>query len=375
MERSYISHFRPEVDNISGYTPGEQPREAGIIKLNTNENPYPPSPGVSKEMASFDAARLRLYPDPLATAVRAEIAAMTGFSIDSIIAGNGSDDLLTIATRCFTDAVRPMACFDPTYSLYPTLAALQGAKCIQIPLTDDFEVPDDVLKQTEEANLFIIARPNSPTGNLFHKPQIEKICAEFHGIVLIDEAYVDFSRDNCLDFVRTYPNVIVMRTFSKSRSLAGLRFGYAIAHPKIIEGMIKMKDSYNVPMLTQKLALASLWDKAYFDTCIAKVKTDREVLILGLKELNFKVLPSEANFVFAAPPKNAKNYFLDLKRRNILVRYFPTARTCSYVRISVGSIEEISVLLKTTKEILSETGSNNSVGSYVTTGIGRSSER
>ena len=354
MERTYISHFRPEVDNISGYTPGEQPKEPGIIKLNTNESPYPPSPGVSKAMAAFDASNLRLYPDPLATVIRAEIAVMTGFSIDNIFAGNGSDELLTIVTRCFADARRPMACFEPTYSLYPTLAALQGAECIRIPLTEDFGIPDDVLKQAEEANIFMIARPNAPTSNLFPKNQMEKICADFHGIVLIDEAYVDFSSDNCLDFVRTYPNVIVMRTFSKSRSLAGLRFGYAVAHPKIIEGMIKMKDSYNIPMLTQKLALASLWDKAYFDDCVAKIKTNREVLVFGLKELNFKVLPSETNFVFAAPPKNAKNYFLDLKRRNILVRYFPTARTCSYVRITVGSIEEISVLLKTTREILSE---------------------
>ncbi len=354
MDRSYTSHFRPEIDNMAGYTPGEQPKEPNIIKLNTNESPYPPAPGVAKALACFDAAKLRLYPDPLCTAVRAEIAVMTGYSPENIIAANGSDELLTIITRCFTDAMRPMVCFDPSYSLYPTLAALQGAKCLRIPLTDDFEVPEDVLKQAEEANLFIIARPNAPTGNLFPKSRMEKICADFHGIVVIDEAYVDFSRDNCMDFVKNYPNVIVMRTFSKSRSLAGLRFGYAVAHPKIIEGMVKMKDSYNVPTLTQKLALASLWEKSYFDTCIARVKTNREVLSIGLKELNFNVLPSEANFVFAAPPKNAKNFFLDLKRRNILVRYFPTARTCSYVRITVGSIEEISVLLKTTKEILSE---------------------
>ncbi len=339
---------------MAGYAPGEQPKEPNIIKLNTNENPYPPAPGVAKALAAFDSSRLRLYPDPLCAAVRAGIAVMTGYSPDNIIAGNGSDDLLTIITSCFTDAVRPMVCFEPTYSLYPTLAALQGAKCVQIPLTDSFDIPEDTLRQAEEANLFIIARPNAPTGNIFPKSVMEKICAEFHGIVVIDEAYADFSRDNCMDFVKNYPNVIVMRTFSKSRSLAGLRFGYAVAHPKIIEGMVKMKDSYNVPMLTQKLALAALWEKSYFDTCIARVKTNREVLSIGLKELNFNVLPSEANFVFAAPPKNAKNYFLDLKRRNILVRYFPTARTCSYVRITVGSIEEISALLTITKEILSE---------------------
>ncbi len=348
---AYVSYFRPEIDNMTGYTPGEQPK-VPVIKLNTNENPYPPSPEVKKTLASFAYDRLRLYPDPLALEVRAEIAAMTGFSVDNIIAGNGSDDILTIVTRCFCDVRRPMVCFEPTYSLYPTLAGLQGAPCIRIQLTEDFEIPEDALSQARSANLFMIARPNAPTGNLFPKEKIEEICASFNGVVLIDEAYADFARNNCLDFVRKYPNVIVSRTFSKSRSLAGLRFGFAIAHEKIIEGMMKMKDSYNVPMLTQKLALASLWDRAYFENGVAKVKMTREALTLSLRELGFKVIPSETNFVFAAPPTDAKNYFLDLKRRNILVRYFPAARTCAYVRITIGTPEEMTELLKVTRELL-----------------------
>ena len=349
---SYVSYFRPEIDSMTGYTPREQPKGVPVIKLNTNENPYPPSPGVKKTLASFQYEKLRLYPDPLALEVRAEIAAMTGFSVNNIIAGNGSDDILTIATRCFSDARRPMACFEPSYSLYPTLAGLQGTPCIRIQLTEDFEIPDDTLQQARNANLFIIARPNAPTGNLFPKAKMEEICAKFNGIVLIDEAYADFSRDNCLDFVRKYPNVIISRTFSKSRSLAGLRFGFAVAHEKIIDGMMKMKDSYNVPMLTQKLALASLWDRSYFDTCVAKVKTTREALTLALRDLGFKVINSDTNFVFAAPPIDAKNYFLDLKRRNILVRYFPAARTCSFVRITIGTPEEMTELLKVTRELI-----------------------
>ena len=351
---AYISYFRPEIDNMTGYTPGDQPKGAPVIKLNTNENPYPPSPGVKKALAAFPYEKLRLYPDPLALEVRAEIAAMTGFSVGNIIAGNGSDDILTITTRCFTDAHRPMACFDPTYSLYPTLAGLQGARCIRIPLGTEFEMPSDALEKARNANLFIIARPNAPTGNLFPKEKMEEICANFNGIVLIDEAYADFSRDNCLDFVKKYPNVIVSRTFSKSRNLAGLRFGFAVAHEKIIDGMLKMKDSYNVPMLTQKLALASLWDRSYFESCVAKVKTTREALTIALRGLGFKVIDSDTNFVFAAPPIEAKNYFLDLKRQNILVRYFPAARTCSYVRITIGTPEEMTELLKVTKELIAE---------------------
>ena len=351
---NYISYFRPGIDAMEGYTPGEQPKTADIIKLNTNESPFPPSPGVKQALLEFDSARLRRYPDPVSSTLRTEIAAMYGCKPENIIAGNGSDDLLTILTRCFTDEQRAMACFDPSYSLYPTLAELQGAQCIAIPLTGDFDIPDDVLERAAGANLFFIARPNAPTGNLFAKEKIEKICAGFRGIVVIDEAYADFSRNNCMDLVKKYQNTVITRTFSKSRSLAGLRFAFAVAHPKIIEGMMKMKDSYNVSMLTQTLALASLRDVSYFEQCVAKIKANRAELEKGLKALSFEILPSETNFLFAKPPENAKNYFLSLKLRNILVRYFPMERTCKFVRITVGTAEENAALLKATEEILSQ---------------------
>lgn len=352
LMESYVSHFRPDIDRISGYVPGEQPKENGIIKLNTNESPYPPAPGVEKILREFDSAKLRLYPDPVSQDLRAEISANCGVSIENVIAGNGSDDILTIITRCFADATRPIACFHPSYSLYPTLAELQGAPCVKINLTENFDIPDDVLKQAAGANIFMIARPNAPTGNLFAMEKMEKICAEFNGIVLIDEAYADFSKDNCIGFVKRFPNVIICRTFSKSRSLAGLRFGYAIAHEKVIEGMMKMKDSYNVSMLTQKLALASLWDKRYFEDAVVKIKASREALMLGLTEQKFSVVPSETNFVFAAPPdRNGKRYFLELKRHNILVRYFPDCRTCEYVRITIGLPGDMAGLLSITKGI------------------------
>ena len=353
MSGEYISYFRPGIDAMEGYTPGEQPKSTDVIKLNTNENPFPPSPGVRQALLDFETGRLRRYPDPIASALLKEFAEMNGYGPENIIAGNGSDDLLTILTRCFTDESRAMACFDPSYSLYPTLAKLQGARCIQIPLTDDFDLPDNALEQAAGANLFFIARPNAPTGNSFAKAKIEAICAGFKGIVVIDEAYADFSRNTCMDFVKKYSNVVISRTFSKSRSLAGLRFAFAVAHPKIIEGMMKMKDSYNVAMLTQTLAMASLLDMPYFEKCVAEIKANRAALAAGLKALGFEILPSETNFLFVRPPKNAKKYFEDLKLQNIVVRYFPMERTCNYVRITVGSAEENAALLKATEEILS----------------------
>ena len=349
---TYISYFRPGIDAMEGYTPGEQPKTAEIIKLNTNESPFPPSPGVKQALLDFDPGRLRRYPDPVSSRLREEIAALSGYEPENIITGNGSDDLLTILTRCFSDGQRAMACFDPSYSLYPTLAKLQGTQCITVPLTEDFDIPDDVLKQAEGANLFFIARPNAPTGNLFLKEKMRKICAGFKGIVVIDEAYADFSCDNCMEFVKEYPNVVITRTFSKSRSLAGLRFAFAVAHPKIIEGMMKMKDSYNVSMLTQSLALASLRDSDYFDRCVTQIKENRAALAEALQTQGFEILPSETNFLFVRPPKNAKKFFQDLKNRNILVRYFPLARTRDFVRITVGSEAENSALLRAAKEIL-----------------------
>ncbi len=352
---AYRSYFRPEIDAMEGYTPGEQPKGTDILKLNTNESPYPPAPGVQKMFRDFDCGRLRLYPDPMATEVRSEIAAMFGLSYENVIARNGSDDILNIAIRCFCDGSRPVAFLDPTYSLYITLAALQGAESIRIPLnTADFSLPDDLLAQVERANLLILTRPNAPTGNNFPRLVMEKICSGFNGVVLIDEAYADFASDNCADFVKRHSNVIVARTFSKSRCLAGLRFGYAIACRELIDGMMKMKDSYNISMLSQRLALASLWDKSYFSECIAKIKLAREMLFLGLMDLGFHVVESETNFLFASPPDgDALTYFRKLRENNVIVRYFPGPVTGKYVRISIGTEEQVSRLFKLTKSLYS----------------------
>lgn len=351
---SYVSYFRPEIDEMEGYTPGEQPKVPGIIKLNTNENPYPPAPGVFERLKGGDMTRLRLYPDPVGSELRGVIASLHGLDEANVIAGNGSDDILTITARSFSDKTRAIACPDPTYSLYPVLAQLQGAPCLRIPLDDGFALPKDFAEKAKGASIVMLARPNAPTGNSFPKEDVERLCATFKGIVFIDEAYVDFANDDCVDFVKRFSNVIVSRTFSKSRSLAGLRFGYALANAKIIEGMMKVKDSYNVNYLTQLLALASLKDPAYLASTVAKVKASREKLAVSLKALGFSIVPSQTNFLFVSPPSgDGKAYFQALRESKILVRYFPSPATCAYVRITIGTDAQMDALLSATKDWLS----------------------
>ena len=351
----YISYFRKDIDGMEGYAPGEQLNIPELIKLNTNENPFPPCPGVFQALASIDPARLRLYPNPTSDPVRDEIAKMFGLTRDNVIACNGSDDTLSITVRCFSSATLPIACLRPSYTLYPTLAALHGAPVKYIDLADDFGMPDDILDQLKGTNLFLIARPNAPTGNSFPRELMEKICANYRGMVLIDEAYADFAADNCADFVNRFPNVIVSRTFSKSRSLAGLRFGFALAHRRTIEGMMKMKDSYNVSYLTQMLAIAALRDTDYFTDCVDKIRMARELLLTGLLDLGFEVVPSETNFLFAAPPDgDGERCFRELRARNILVRYFPYPRTKRYVRISIGTSNQVVKLWAVLSELYGE---------------------
>lgn len=345
-----MSYFRPEIDKMSGYVPGEQPKGRVLVKLNTNENPYPPSPKVKEALTNFDYKRLRLYPDPIGSKLRKEIAELYDFSPDNIILGNGSDDILTMAVRSFAGSGDTIAYVDPTYSLYHVLADIQGVKCIEIALNDDFSLPGDLAEKAEGAKLFLIPRPNAPTGNSFPMEAMDELCENFDGIVLIDEAYADFAQDNCISLAMKYSNVVVSRTFSKSMSLAGVRFGYAIAQSEIISGMMKVKDSYNVNFLTQELALAALKDQDYLKATVAKIIVSREKLTIGLTNMGFEVLPSESNFVFASPPDSAEKFFDYLRSNDILVRYFPGERTGEYVRITVGTEEEVNILLDTCRK-------------------------
>ncbi len=343
------SYFRKNIDEMDGYTPGEQPRDMKYVKLNTNENPYPPSPAVMKALKSLDAGRLRLYPDPLACELRKTIADIFGLKSESIIVGNGSDDILTITTRAFAGEKDSIACFEPSYSLYPVLAELQGCRCIKIPLgyDGDFYIPSDSAKKANGAKLFYIARPNAPTGTLFPIGEIRKICRNFKGIVFVDEAYADFADDNCVGLLEEFPNLIVGRTMSKSYSLAGLRLGFALASGKIIEGMMKVKDSYNVGMPVQVLATAALKDRKYFNETREKICRTRRYLVKSLLEKGFEVCGSQSNFVFAAPPdKDGEGVYRRLKKNGVLVRYFKGPVTGRYVRITVGTDKEIRILLR-----------------------------
>jgi len=254
--------------------------------------------------------------------------------------------MLTIAFRAFADAQRSVAFLDPTYSLYPVLADLQSCKYIQIPLNNDFSIKADLLEKAAPANMLIITRPNAPTGNCIPLSEMRRVCAEFDGIVLIDEAYADFSADNCIDFVNEFSNVIVSRTISKSYSLAGLRLGYAVAAPEIITGMMKVKDSYNVNMLTQLLAEAAIKDQEYLKNTVAKIKVSRTKLSNELKSLGFEVVDSQSNFIFASPPDgDGEKLFNALRGQNIIIRYFPGEKTGKYIRITIGAEEQLQGLV------------------------------
>lgn len=352
-----VPKVRASISAMSGYVPGEQPKWTKIIKLNTNENPYPPTPKLADALASCDLSRLRLYPDPVAQALREEIAVFHGVSASQVLAANGSDDVLTIVSRCFIDEKHPIAFPVPTYSLYKTLAELQCAPMLTVPLEkeNNFALPADFPEKIRGASLLILARPNAPTGNAYPLPQIEHICANFEGAVLIDEAYADFSADNCASLVRKYPNVMFSRTFSKSRSLAGIRFGYIVAHPDLITELMKAKDSYNVNALTQLLALTSFRDTAYLAETTSKVKATREEYKGKFEQLGFRVIPSQTNFLFASPPrKNGKAFFEFLRTKQILVRYFPGEMTGEFVRITIGTPEEMAFLFACAGEFCAE---------------------
>ncbi len=347
------SYFRSEVDAMEGYVPGEQPKIENLCKLNTNENAFPPSPRLQRVLAQFDWERLRRYPDPQADALRDRIAREFGVERANVIAGNGSDDILTMVFRCFTSPELPVACLYPTYSLYPVLAEMQGANVIEIPLTgENFALPDDLPEQGKGANLLIITRPNAPTGNSFPLEAMREICRKFDGVVLFDEAYADFADDNCMGLVKEFDNVIVSRTFSKSYSLAGLRLGFAVGNKTLIEGMFKVKDSYNLDRMTQELGLAAFDDQQYRKECGDKIRATRKQFTSDLESLGFQVVPSQTNFVFAAPPdKDGERCFRELRDRAILVRYFKGPATGTFVRITIGTPEEMARVTTALREI------------------------
>lgn len=350
-----MGYFRDNVERVAGYTPGFQPRAADVVKLNTNENPYPPSPAVMKALAGIGPEQLRRYPDPAGNAFREAAARIHGVVPENIMCCNGGDDLLSIAIRAFCEDGRPLAYPVPTYTLYPVLANLEDCPVIEVPFDEQFNLPPDLVKSG--ASLTIVCNPNAPSGTCVPVEELASLADELTGVLLIDEAYVDFADRDCIGLIREFDNVILLRSLSKGYSLAGLRFGYAIADAALIAGLMKVKDSYNVDAVAIALATAAIEDQAYFKANVERVRADRAVLAERLIALGFKVLNSSTNFVLAhvgakdLSPSTAAQIHEELARRNIYVRYFNVPGLDDKLRISVGTKEQNDKLLAALKEI------------------------
>ena len=334
---------------LTPYTPGEQPKDRSVIKLNTNENPYLPSPLVEKVLASFDLDRLRRYPDPVFTELREKIAARDGTVPARVFVGNGSDEVLTLAARAFVDDGEAIGSFDPSYSLYKTLAAIRNVPFAPSPLAPDFTWAPPVTRAGDApVALFLLTNPNAPTSVRYPREQVADFAKSFPGVVLVDEAYADFADDTCMPLAAAADNVnvVVMRTLSKSFSLAGLRLGYCVGPEDLIEALYKVKDSYNVDALAQAVALAALADLPWMRRNAAKVQKTRDATADELRRRGWDVPPSQANFLFAKPAhRPAAEIFEALRARNIFVRYFPGPRTGDRLRISVGTDADMDTLL------------------------------
>jgi histidinol-phosphate aminotransferase len=342
--------IRPLVRELHPYVPGEQPKIKGLIKLNTNENPYPPAPAVLRAIRSAVDGRLRLYPNPTAQRLREKLAKFHNCSQENVFVGNGSDEVLSLAVRAFVEPSdgKPnsrsiVQFFTPSYSLYPVLASIHGAATNPIPLRKDFSLPTgkELRGWDKRAALTLITTPNAPSGRGYTRSQLEEICKTQQGVVLLDEAYVDFGRENALDMALKYSHVLVARTFSKAYSLCGLRVGYCIGAPELIEALDKIRDSYNVNALGQLAAEATLDNLAYYRKNFARIIATRSRLTDQLAKLGFNVLPSETNFILAQPPGLPAQVWLEkLRDRKILVRWFRAPEVSDYLRVTIGTAQE-----------------------------------
>ena len=366
--------IRANVRRVVPYLPGEQPAIRGLVKLNTNENPYPPSKKVLDAVRSAVDGRLRLYPNATAQSLREKLARLHGCAPDNIIVGNGSDELLAMATRAFVEpacatglggrstrrvgSTGLVQYFVPSYSLYPVLADIHDAAKNGVPLKADYALPTvGELRRGRAWNfraaLTLITTPNAPSGRGYTVAELESICRAQQGVVILDEAYVDFASENALRLALKYPHVIVARTFSKSYSLCFLRVGYFVGHAVLIAALHNIRDSYNVNGLGQVAALATLNDLPYHRKSIRRVIATRERLARRLAALGFEVLPSQTNFLMVKPPRySAKTWLALLRERRILVRWFRGAQVRRHLRISVGTDAEADALLKAVHEIL-----------------------
>jgi len=336
---------RLDLKDVEGYVPGEQPQMARLVKLNTNENPYPPSPLVKETFDKFSVESLRLYPDPMMTELRKTASDVYGVAADWIIGGNGSDEILSMLLRCAVSPKEKVWTVYPTYSLYPILVRIAGGEPASMDLKDDGALPAGLADVP--GRLLLLANPNPPLGTVYSLQEIEQLCLAQNKIIAVDEAYADFAGVSAISLLEKYENLVVIRTFSKSYSLAGVRLGLAFCRGEIRDAMLKVKDSYNVNRLTQALGIAALKDQACLRQNVAKIVKTRKRLTESLEELGFTVFPSGGNFVFAKPPgRNAREVFEKLRSQGVLVRYFPVRRLDDGLRITVGTEPEIERLLE-----------------------------
>jgi histidinol-phosphate aminotransferase len=347
-----MSYFRQNIEATEGYTPGEQPTDPSVIKLNTNENPYPPSPQVMEAVRAITPEQLRRYPHPLANPFRDQAAKVFGLSRDMIICGNGMDDILNMTVRAFSGPEAALVFPTPTYTLYAVLANIQASVVKQVPWGPDYKLPFEALVQAR-GRVTYLANPNAPTGTLVPIDEVARLADALDGVLCIDEAYVDFADRTCLELAKTRPNVLVMRTLSKGYSLAGLRFGFAMGDARLISGLMKVKDSYNADAIAIAAATAAIADQEYYQQTRRKVIQERQRLADGLAKVGMPALPSQSNFLFAkAARRTAGELYESLKARGILVRYFNSPGINDRLRITVGTPEQNNALLAALRELI-----------------------
>jgi histidinol-phosphate aminotransferase len=344
-----MSFFRPEIEAAAGYVPGEQPQDGEFIKLNTNENPYPPSAEVGRAIEAT-IRRLRKYPDPMAGEFRRRAAQLHGVEPDWILCGNGSDDILTIITRTLVGQGQLLRLPYPSYILYKTLADLQGALSEEVRFNADWSLPPEFARAGDDLRLVFLANPNSPSGTMVPPQRVLEIAEQLPCPLLVDEAYVDFADTNCMSLVAKCEKIMVSRSLSKSYALAGLRFGYLVAQPHLIEQFIKLKDSYNCDSLAIAGATAAIGDQAWLAANRAKVLATRARLMAEMRNLGFVTVDSQSNFVWNVHPTSpVRPMYERLKQERILVRYMNYPGWGDGLRISVGTDAEIDACLEKLK--------------------------
>ena len=356
VSTAQMRFWSPEVRELEPYVPGEQPKIQNLLKLNTNENPYPPSPKVVEAVQAVlheQADALRLYPDPDATALKQAIAKQQNIDVSQVFVGNGSDEVLAHIFKAFFLQDEPILYPDITYSFYPVYSQFFGTKTKEIPLNENFEI--DVRDYTQPNGGVIITNPNAPTSIALSLAEIEQVLqANPDRVVVIDEAYVDFGAESAVSLINRYENLVVCQTTSKSRSLAGLRVGFAIAQSHLIAALEAVKNSFNsypIDRFAIAAAVASFEDQAYFEEQCQKVITSREKLVRDLTELGFNVLPTKANFIFATHSQHdAGQLAQKLREQGIIVRYFNKPRINQFLRITVGTDEQNARLVQTLKQ-------------------------